>query len=520
MKPGNVLIAADGRVVLTDFGLATFDDIGNQLTQTGVVHGSPQFIAPERALDGTSSPEADLWSLGATLYAAVEGRAPYSRVSSFATLTALATAPPDPPQHAGAAEAGARRSPAPQPAQPHVGRRGPPAVAADRGRRAGPARLHSPAAQAGRLRQHSSAAGRHLQLGRARDTRHTGGAPDVPSPTSHGSDVATEFGRGRPDLARPERLPRSTAPLPTASPTSGSPANGNPTNGNPGTITPGGLPRRNSRAFTEPPWRTADGTEPPAPADATRSHRAGHRRRRRPVHGIRIRRAGDRRAPTDRHPEPRPGEPRLATRGLGERLAESGLADFGPSAESVLDDFRPRDNGLEHEAMPTNGRSAESRLHKSRLGEGRLASARRGDGRPADTRLPDARFADSRLADGDYDTDVDTDRQMDLAWALDTGDADTRRRTKRDLKGRRGDWADGRHRTRPGSSPSSPCSRSWVPAATPSNVSPSTSSTHAPVEAGGGGGAVAVPDDGDRVTGARAQLEAHQHPVRRGSRAS
>jgi eukaryotic-like serine/threonine-protein kinase len=101
VKPGNVLLGADDRVVLTDFGLATFDDVGSALTASGVVHGSPQFIAPERALDGTSTSAADMWSLGATLYAAVEGRAPYARASSYATLTALATAPPDPPRNAG-----------------------------------------------------------------------------------------------------------------------------------------------------------------------------------------------------------------------------------------------------------------------------------------------------------------------------------------------------------------------------------------------------------------------------------
>jgi hypothetical protein len=104
VKPGNVLLADDGRVMLTDFGLATFDEINAPLTQTGVVYGSPQFIAPERALDGTSSPAADMWSLGATIYAAVEGRSPYSRSSSYATLAALATTSPDPPRRAGSLE--------------------------------------------------------------------------------------------------------------------------------------------------------------------------------------------------------------------------------------------------------------------------------------------------------------------------------------------------------------------------------------------------------------------------------
>ena len=64
--------ADDGRVVLTDFGLATVPGDPN-VTRTGLVLGSPAYIAPERARDGSAGPDADLWSLGATLYAAVEG---------------------------------------------------------------------------------------------------------------------------------------------------------------------------------------------------------------------------------------------------------------------------------------------------------------------------------------------------------------------------------------------------------------------------------------------------------------
>jgi len=101
VKPGNVLITEDGRVVLTDFGLATFDGGEGSVTRSGLILGSAQYIAPERARDGASSPASDLWSLGATLYAAVEGRSPYARSTSMATLTALATGPPDPPQRAG-----------------------------------------------------------------------------------------------------------------------------------------------------------------------------------------------------------------------------------------------------------------------------------------------------------------------------------------------------------------------------------------------------------------------------------
>ncbi|WP_408632011.1 protein kinase domain-containing protein [Micromonospora siamensis] len=101
VKPHNVLVADDGRVVLTDFGLATFDGGDGAMTGPGLVLGSPQFVAPERARDGVSDPRTDLWSLGATLYAAVEGRSPYARGNAMATLSALATEPPDPVRRAG-----------------------------------------------------------------------------------------------------------------------------------------------------------------------------------------------------------------------------------------------------------------------------------------------------------------------------------------------------------------------------------------------------------------------------------
>ncbi|WP_434090018.1 serine/threonine-protein kinase, partial [Micromonospora purpureochromogenes] len=101
VKPHNVLVADDGRVMLTDFGLATFDGGDGLMTGPGLVCGSPQFVAPERAREGVSDPRTDLWSLGATLYAAVEGQSPYARSTAMATLSALATEPPDPAPHAG-----------------------------------------------------------------------------------------------------------------------------------------------------------------------------------------------------------------------------------------------------------------------------------------------------------------------------------------------------------------------------------------------------------------------------------
>ncbi|MFI5888720.1 serine/threonine-protein kinase [Actinoplanes sp. NPDC051513] len=100
VKPHNVLIGKDGRVVLTDFGLATFVDDG-AVTGPGLVVGSPQYVSPERARDGASTVESDMWSLGATLYAAVEGRSPYARENAMSTLMALATESPDQPERAG-----------------------------------------------------------------------------------------------------------------------------------------------------------------------------------------------------------------------------------------------------------------------------------------------------------------------------------------------------------------------------------------------------------------------------------
>ena len=76
VKPGNVLVAHDGRIKLTDFGIARKrDDV--TMTQTGLVLGSPAYIAPEVAAGQPVTPAADLWGLGATLFAAVEARPPY-----------------------------------------------------------------------------------------------------------------------------------------------------------------------------------------------------------------------------------------------------------------------------------------------------------------------------------------------------------------------------------------------------------------------------------------------------------
>jgi tRNA A-37 threonylcarbamoyl transferase component Bud32 len=101
VKPGNVLIADDGRVVLTDFGPAVTAEGVRALASAGIVLGSPKYLAPERLYDGVALPESDLWSLGATLYHAVEGHPPYLRASTAETLLAITEGPPDPPERAG-----------------------------------------------------------------------------------------------------------------------------------------------------------------------------------------------------------------------------------------------------------------------------------------------------------------------------------------------------------------------------------------------------------------------------------
>src|SRR6516164_9522328 len=104
VKPGNVLLTPDGRAVLTDFGIAAVEG-DPALTQTGMVVGTPGFCAPERIRGAPASPASDLWSLGATLYAAVQGQGPFDgNGSPMAVLTSIVHSDPPPARSAGPLE--------------------------------------------------------------------------------------------------------------------------------------------------------------------------------------------------------------------------------------------------------------------------------------------------------------------------------------------------------------------------------------------------------------------------------
>ncbi len=101
VKPANVMIAADDRAKLADFGIASVKG-DPKLTATGLILGSPSYMAPEQASKDTSGPESDLWALGGTLYFAVEGEPPFDRGQAIPTLTAVVYEDPRPMQRAGA----------------------------------------------------------------------------------------------------------------------------------------------------------------------------------------------------------------------------------------------------------------------------------------------------------------------------------------------------------------------------------------------------------------------------------
>ncbi|MFI1826428.1 serine/threonine-protein kinase [Streptomyces sp. NPDC020412] len=125
VKPANVLLARDGNVLLTDFGIAAIEG-DSTITRTGEIIGSIDYLAPERVRGADPGPASDLWSLGATLYAALEGQSPFRRTSPLSSMQAVVSEEPARPAHAGPLEpvimALLAKEPAARPVGPEVER--------------------------------------------------------------------------------------------------------------------------------------------------------------------------------------------------------------------------------------------------------------------------------------------------------------------------------------------------------------------------------------------------------------
>jgi eukaryotic-like serine/threonine-protein kinase len=102
IKPGNILLAENGTVKITDFGISRALDDGTVTTQTGMLAGTPAYLAPEIARGDDSSRASDVFSLGSTLYHAIEGRPPFgTNTNPLALLHAVASGNVPPPRNAG-----------------------------------------------------------------------------------------------------------------------------------------------------------------------------------------------------------------------------------------------------------------------------------------------------------------------------------------------------------------------------------------------------------------------------------
>lgn len=183
VKPGNVLISHDGRVLLTDFGIAQIEG-DNTITRTGEVVGSVDYLAPERVRGHDPGPASDLWALGATLYTAVEGRSPFRRTSPLGTMQAVVEEQPAEPVNAGALgpvlAALLRKDPAERPSAEEAERM---LAEAAEGRSSGAAQAYVSTGQVRYEPSHTAGAGTSAQTAAATPYPPvTVGAPVPPAP--------------------------------------------------------------------------------------------------------------------------------------------------------------------------------------------------------------------------------------------------------------------------------------------------------------------------------------------------
>ncbi|MGV9252489.1 protein kinase domain-containing protein [Streptomyces sp. NPDC003697] len=229
VKPGNVLLSDDGRVLLTDFGIAQIEG-DTTITRTGEVVGSVDYLAPERVRGHDPGPASDLWALGATLYTAVEGLSPFRRTSPLTTMQAVVDEEPAAPRGAGplapVIAALLRKDPAARPGAAEAERM---LAEVAEGRRPGAAAPHLPAQATGPRAETAT----HPVTGTAATAPHhpatgpatagagyrvTGptalGGPAFPAATAPGTSGSTYPVTGPAGTGPTTAGPRYAAPLP------------------------------------------------------------------------------------------------------------------------------------------------------------------------------------------------------------------------------------------------------------------------------------------------------------------
>ncbi|MEU4352416.1 serine/threonine-protein kinase [Streptomyces sp. NPDC023838] len=207
VKPGNVMIGAEGRVVLTDFGIAMTAD-ASTLTKTGEMVGSIHYMAPERIRGQKPGPASDLWSLGATLYQAVEGHPPFHRVTAMEAAYAIAVDPLEPTKQAGPLtpliEALLSKNPEDRPSVEQT-------------------EQFLRAAQSGHTAGHTPQSGHTAQSGRSTGSPGTTGATTILPPAPAAARSAGQDGEAtaRTSLAAPARASDGEPTPPGPTPTGG-----------------------------------------------------------------------------------------------------------------------------------------------------------------------------------------------------------------------------------------------------------------------------------------------------------
>ncbi|MEU3898306.1 protein kinase [Streptomyces sp. NPDC045251] len=219
VKPGNVLLGEDGRVLLTDFGIAQIEG-DSTITRTGEVVGSVDYLAPERVRGHDPGPASDLWALGATLYTAVEGRSPFRRTSPLTTMQAVVEEEATEPRYAGplapVIDALLRKDPA---TRPDVTEAEQMLAEAAEGRRPKSAQAYVPTRYSGPSRQdgtvHQGAAGAAGFTGGTTATPYrTATGPTAVGPTPVGHATTGPVPAGPTAAGHPYPPAATTAPRP------------------------------------------------------------------------------------------------------------------------------------------------------------------------------------------------------------------------------------------------------------------------------------------------------------------